>query len=663
MRALEKTKDSRQRHHRRFLLRGLLLLVFLYSLSVLLHEKIFDKSALMGELQTSSTLVLQQPKQMTGGKKHHWFGYFDKWCQNDDGSVLVMQSDQILNLPSLSDYIQIGLVKKDLSFEHLANTSAWNFQQGAMLQWIGMAKTSSLIFNVRDLDGEIRSAIFDSRSKLVKMLPSPIYSVSVDGSMAVTIDFKNLWLNRPEYSYFFDKSYGSGNARCGISLFFLLGQSNSRCILYEDSLWESLITTAWSELRDPLSNQSYYEYSFPYGIQHTCKRHIIHVQFSRNSRKLTFLYRVKCEFDSYKVKTFQFVMDTSGSNLWRIPVVIGSHHDFGWNDMIFINDGLGMWLVNTKTHYVRKVGSKLEVGATGGHGTFAYGDFGRDNPGIVLTDQRFLKQRDSSVYCKDTQRNDYQELWLYIPSLNHKILVHRAIQDKEVNFKQARTDMHPRWSLDGRSAFFDFYSKIHGKQIYSINIAPAVSIAKKAIAAKRRIYIDLGGHDGDTLLFFFEKISDAHLWDVYVFEPDKTNFELLSHLKSKKAWQNVNLINAAAWFEDNDLKFYKDNRTKKTGGSLIRSKYNTDEFFSTKAVDIAKFIKRRVREEDYLFLKMDIEGSEFRVLPHLIVENMLIYIDKIFIEWHERIDTSFYGAPRTYQSIFEAHGIHYQSWI
>jgi len=94
MRALEKTKDSRKRHHRRFLLRGLLLLVFLYSLSVLLHEKIFDKSALMGELQTSSTLVLQQPKQMTGGKKHHWFGYFDKWCQNEDGSVLVMQSDQ-----------------------------------------------------------------------------------------------------------------------------------------------------------------------------------------------------------------------------------------------------------------------------------------------------------------------------------------------------------------------------------------------------------------------------------------------------------------------------------------------------------------------------------------------------------------------------------------
>jgi len=101
-----------------------------------------------------------------------------------------------------------------------------------MLQWIGMAKTSSLIFNVRDLGGEIRSAIFDSRSKLVKMLPSPIYSVSVDGSMAVTIDFKNLWLNRPEYSYFFDKSYGSGNARCGILLFFIVGQSNYQSWIY-----------------------------------------------------------------------------------------------------------------------------------------------------------------------------------------------------------------------------------------------------------------------------------------------------------------------------------------------------------------------------------------------------------------------------------------------
>lgn len=60
---------------------------------------------------------------------------------------------------------------------------------------------------------------------------------------------------------------------------------------------------------------------------------------------------------------------------------------------------------------------------------------------------------------------------------------------------------------------------------------------------------------------------------------------------------------------------------------------------------------------------MDIEGSEFRVLPHLIAENILVYIDKIFVEWHERIDTRFYGAPRAYQSIFEARGIHYQSWI
>ncbi|CAL6325960.1 unnamed protein product [Bathycoccus prasinos] len=204
-----------------------------------------------------------------------------------------------------------------------------------------------------------------------------------------------------------------------------------------------------------------------------------------------------------------FVMDILGSDLWRIPMVVGSHHDFGWNGMLFINDGSGMYLVNTKNHYVVKVGSKLELGGTGGHGTFAYGEFGRKNPNIVLTDQRFGRHRDSSIYCKDT-----------------------------------------------------------------------------------------------------ETISNAHLWTVYVFEPDVTNFELLSNLKTEKAWNNVNLVNAAAWYCDTELEFYKDKRAKKTGGSLIRSKYNTDEFFTTAAIDLARFIKSRTKREDYLFMKMDIEGSD-----------------------------------------------------
>eukprot|EP00959_Pyramimonas_sp_CCMP1952_P299689 6268368-Pyramimonas_sp.AAC.1 len=60
---------------------------------------------------------------------------------------------------------------------------------------------------------------------------------------------------------------------------------------------------------------------------------------------------------------------------------------------------------------------------------------------------------------------------------------------------------------------------------------------------------------------------------------------------------------------------------------------------------------------------MDVEGAEFSILPHLIQSEVLPLLDKIYIEWHERIDNRFFGAESTYRSIFETYGVHFHSWI
>jgi hypothetical protein len=36
------------------------------------------------------------------------------------------------------------------------------------------------------------------------------------------------------------------------------------------------------------------------------------------------------------------------------------------------------------------------------------------------------------------------------------------------------------------------------------------------------------------------------------------------------------------------------------------------------AIDFVGFLQSRVRAEDYVVVKMDIEGAEFRVVPHMI---------------------------------------------
>jgi len=50
--------------------------------------------------------------------------------------------------------------------------------------------------------------------------------------------------------------------------------------------------------------------------------------------------------------------------------------------------------------------------------------------------------------------------------------------------------------------------------------------------------------------------------------------------------------------------------------------------------DLTKFVLNTIRPDDFAVLKMDIEGAEWRVLPHLIQSGALTLIDEMFVEIH-----------------------------
>jgi len=51
-------------------------------------------------------------------------------------------------------------------------------------------------------------------------------------------------------------------------------------------------------------------------------------------------------------------------------------------------------------------------------------------------------------------------------------------------------------------------------------------------------------------------------------------------------------------------------------------------------INFSRWIKKMFHRDDYLIVKMDIEGSEFPVLTQLVHDNSLDYINEIFIEFH-----------------------------
>ncbi|CAA3018381.1 PREDICTED: uncharacterized protein LOC104426933 [Olea europaea subsp. europaea] len=50
--------------------------------------------------------------------------------------------------------------------------------------------------------------------------------------------------------------------------------------------------------------------------------------------------------------------------------------------------------------------------------------------------------------------------------------------------------------------------------------------------------------------------------------------------------------------------------------------------------DFAEWLKNTVSERDYVVMKMDVEGTEFNLIPRLIETGAICLIDEIFLECH-----------------------------
>jgi hypothetical protein len=116
--------------------------------------------------------------------------------------VTVLETDIKYKLPDENEPATLGLVDLTTNrFIPLAQTRAWNFQQGCMAHWLGTSPDSLIIYN--DLrNGKFVSVIMNVHTKReIKMLPNPISAVSPDGKEALSINFARLRLTRPDYGY------------------------------------------------------------------------------------------------------------------------------------------------------------------------------------------------------------------------------------------------------------------------------------------------------------------------------------------------------------------------------------------------------------------------------------------------------------------------------
>jgi hypothetical protein len=141
-------------------------------------------------------------KRITHGPKHHFFGYFDKYPWDKRQKYLLAHETDFMNRqPESGDEAVICLIdlENNNRLSRLGKTSAWCWQQGAMLQWLNDSD-SKIIYNDRESD-HFAARILDIKSGSGRTICQPIYCLSPDGRYALSVNFSRLDKERPGYGY------------------------------------------------------------------------------------------------------------------------------------------------------------------------------------------------------------------------------------------------------------------------------------------------------------------------------------------------------------------------------------------------------------------------------------------------------------------------------
>ncbi len=156
------------------------------------------------ELYKEASLIFRTPEN-----ESYKFGYYNYSPISNDGSRLLGHKVFFEGrMPLPEDKVEIGYFTLDDQIWHkVAESNAFNWQQGSMLQWLGPDFNSKIIFNDSD-GGKYIARIIDINTLEEKVIPKAIYGVTPDGKTSVSLNFERCNFTRA-YSYapIVDKSW------------------------------------------------------------------------------------------------------------------------------------------------------------------------------------------------------------------------------------------------------------------------------------------------------------------------------------------------------------------------------------------------------------------------------------------------------------------------
>lgn len=370
-------------------------------------------------------------KVLTTGPRHHFFGYYGipPWNRSQSRMVCLESSFQD-HLPTETESARIGLVDPTTgTFEPVAETRAWNLQQGAMLHWNPLDDENEILFNDRR-DGEIVSRVLNVESGKERWLPAGIAGVSHNGKHALCLNYGRLARLRPVVGYVGarDPNPGLNPENDGITL-MNLETGETRLIVSGAGIHRRLVRDHPEIAERPLFFN--------------------HTVFNKTDTRFFFLARTFTP--EQRLETGMFTSSLDGSDLREvIPYGSGVSH-FDWRD--------GSQILATSRLGGREMKHVLFTDGRNDHRAVGEGFLEGDGHCSFAPDGQWI--------VTDRNHGDTREksLMVYDVEAERGVVIGRFPMGRYLS-GDLRCDLHPRWSRTGHAICVDAIAAAGTRQLH-----------------------------------------------------------------------------------------------------------------------------------------------------------------------------------------------------
>ena len=159
---------------------------------------------------------------------------------------------------------------------------------------------------------------------------------------------------------------------------------------------------------------------------------------------------------------------------------------------------------------------------------------------------------------------------------------------------------------------------------------------KPVKGAQRKVFVDIGGHLGESITKFYTDVDNAAEYQIFSFEPYSEAFAQLTQNTCRL--KNCQLLNQAVGIEDAIVDLYPGHSHLGEGSTLLPGKKTGAVEYSqptkVELIDFVRWFNENIYPTDQVVVKMNIEGGEYPLVLHMLKHQLLARISVLYVQWH-----------------------------